>query len=84
MRPEVILTGLDMLDEDGCWLIRNIRAAPVSGAAGPGAVVVTGRDDRCERERCLTAGFDVVLVKSAAPHLLCEVIARLARTRSLD
>lgn len=78
-RPHVVVSDLVMPGEDGCWLMRRIRAALGPTAKRPRAIVVTGRADERERTRCLAAGFDAFLTKPVDPAVLFDVVAWLAR-----
>jgi CheY-like chemotaxis protein len=78
-RPHVVVSDLVMPGEDGCWLMRRIRAAVGSTERRPRAIVVTGRADERERTRCLAAGFDAFLTKPVDPILLLDVVAWLTR-----
>lgn len=78
-RPHVVVSDLVMPDEDGCWLMRRIRAAVGRTTRPPRAVVVTGQPDERQRTRCLAAGFDAFLLKPVDPSVLCDVVAWLAR-----
>jgi CheY-like chemotaxis protein len=78
-RPHVVVSDLVMPGEDGCWLMRRIRAAVGPTERRPRGIVVTGRADERERTRCLAAGFDAFLTKPVDPILLSDVVAWLAR-----
>ncbi|MGH7311257.1 MAG: response regulator [Candidatus Rokuibacteriota bacterium] len=79
MRPHVVVSDLSMPGEDGCWLMRRIRAAVGRTARRPRAIVVTGQADERQRRRCLAAGFDAFLLKPVDPSVLFDVVAWLAR-----
>lgn len=78
LRPDVVVSDLAMPDEDGCWLVRHIRASTGSSARRPGAVAVTANHNERARQRCLVAGFDFFLTKPIDPFVLCTVVERLA------
>jgi CheY-like chemotaxis protein len=78
-RPHVVVSDLSLPGEDGCWLMRRIRAAVGRTAGRPRAVVVTGQAVERERTRCLAAGFDAFLTKPVDPGVLFDVVAWLAR-----
>jgi CheY-like chemotaxis protein len=79
MRPHVVVSDLVMPGEDGCWLMRRIRAAVGRTARPPRAVVVTAEPDERQRTKCLAAGFDAFLLKPVDPSVLSDVVAWLAR-----
>jgi CheY-like chemotaxis protein len=76
--PDVVVTDLGLPDEDGCWLIRSMRAAPKAGARPPRSVIVTANSEWCVRARCLLAGCDAFLSKPVDALHLCAVVAGLA------
>jgi len=78
-RPHVVVSDLVMPGEDGCWLMRRIRAEVGPRARRPRGIVVTGRAEERERRRCLAAGFDAFLTKPVDPAVLFDVVAWLAR-----
>jgi CheY-like chemotaxis protein len=78
-QPHVVVSDLVMPGEDGCWLMRRLRAAAGRMARRPRGVVVTGHADERQRRRCLAAGFDAFLIKPADPGVLVDVVVWLAR-----
>ena len=72
--PDVIVSDLGLPDEDGCWLIRSIRAA----VPPPPIVIVTASSSDVDRTRCLHAGCDAFVAKPVDAVDLCNVVARLA------
>lgn len=78
-RPDVILSDLEMPDEDGYSLIRRIRGLPPErgGLTPVAAVTAYGRVE--DRVRTLSAGFDTHLAKPVDPAELVAVVASLAR-----
>jgi len=73
--PDVILTDLAMPDEDGYWLLSEIRRHADGGVSGLPVVAATayGRDH--SRARVLAAGFLDHLPKPIDPDVLCRAIA---------
>jgi CheY-like chemotaxis protein len=71
-----------MPGEDGCSLIRTIRAMPSHHLASIPAAAVTAhaRDD--ERARALAAGFHMHLSKPVQPAALANAVAALAVNRT--
>ena len=76
--PDVIVSDLGLPDEDGCWLIRNMKAAVRANKRPPRTVIVTSHNDGFVRTRCLLAGCDAFLTKPVDALELCGVVARLA------
>ena len=79
---DLLLSDIAMPGEDGCELIRRIRAMPSLRHATMPAAAVTAhaRDD--ERERALAAGFHMHLSKPVHPAALAKAVATLALSRT--
>jgi CheY-like chemotaxis protein len=76
---DVIVSDVDMPDEDGYDLIAKVRAyEPERGGRVP-AVAVTGHGDPEDRDRLLAAGFDAHLPKPVDAAELVDCIVRLTR-----
>ncbi|MBI3950706.1 MAG: response regulator [Acidobacteria bacterium] len=76
-KPDVIVADIGMPDEDGYWLIHQIRAlAPDRGGRVP-AVALTAYARAGDRERALSAGYQVHVPKPVQPTELAAVIASL-------
>ncbi|MBM4441193.1 MAG: response regulator [Candidatus Rokubacteria bacterium] len=77
--PDVLVTDIAMPDENGYWLIREVRAlGAVTGHRLP-TIAITAHSDAHGPERTLAAGFDAHLRKPVDPWELCRVIAALGR-----
>jgi CheY-like chemotaxis protein len=77
-KPDVLVTDIMMPDEDGYWLIKQVRAlSPNDGGLIP-AVAVTGGMDSKERERLLSAGYNKCASKPINPENLIEIIKEIA------
>lgn len=76
--PDVIVSDLSLPDEDGCWLIRNARAAVRPGTRRPATIIVATDHEDLVRIRCLVAGCDAFVTKPMDALDLCGVVARLA------
>jgi signal transduction histidine kinase/CheY-like chemotaxis protein len=78
---DLLLSDIAMPGQDGCELIREIRAMPSARLASLPAAAVTAhaRDD--ERERALAAGFHMYLTKPVLPAALAHAVATLAGSR---
>lgn len=72
---DVLVSDLEMPDEDGYALIRSVRGSPAAEQLA--AVAVTGslHDD----DSALAAGFDCVLRKPPAVGALVDVVQQLGR-----
>jgi len=78
LRPDVLLSGLEMPEKDGYWLIGRVRAlAPNLGGLTP-AACLTGRSDPEDRARVLKAGFQYHIAKPVALSRLIGVVGLLA------
>jgi CheY-like chemotaxis protein len=78
LRPNVLLSGLEMPKNDGLWLIRRVRAlSPNRGGLTP-AACLTGSTDPEARARILRAGFQYHIAKPVDMTRLLGVVAILA------
>jgi CheY-like chemotaxis protein len=75
--PDVLLSDLEMPEEDGYTLIRKLRALPSRVAAIPACALTAyaGKDDQ---RRALEAGFHAHMAKPAPAADLVRVISALA------
>ena len=80
--PDVMVCDLGMPGRDGLEFIRYIRSHPAGRAVA--AVAATAYAKPEDRERALAAGFDEYLSKPVEPVDLVEVIAKVARAKSVD
>src|SRR2546430_1508313 len=69
--PEVVLPDLVMPGVDGFELARRLRE---QAASPPVLVALTGCSSARDRERVLTAGFDLHLIKPVEPTTLVGVL----------
>jgi len=74
--PDVVVIDLDLPDEDGYTLLRNIWQ--LAAAKRVGTIAATAYAQERDRSRALTAGFDVFLTKPFAPDLLVATVTALA------
>jgi CheY-like chemotaxis protein len=78
LRPEVLLSDLEMPDKDGYWLIRQVRAlAPDLGGLTP-AACLTGNTGPEDRARVLGAGFQYHIAKPFDISRLLGIVGILA------
>jgi PAS domain S-box-containing protein len=76
-RPHVIVSDIGMPDEDGCEMMRHIRAlVPEHGGNIP-AIALTAYVSEQDRTRALQAGFNAHLAKPVNPEELVNLIAQL-------
>jgi PAS domain S-box-containing protein len=77
-RPDVIVSDIEMPDEDGYELIRKVRQAEVkNGFRQVPAVALTAYARVEDRLRALSAGYQMHIAKPAEPAELAVVIASL-------
>jgi CheY-like chemotaxis protein len=77
-RPDVILSDIAMPDEDGYWLVREIRRLPDETIRRLPVLAATAYGREHPRERTLAAGFMDHLQKPIDPEVLCRAVARAA------
>jgi len=76
---DVLLADIAMPDEDGCALLRRIRASGNARIASIPAAAVTAHASEDERRAVLAAGFQLHLVKPIEPAELARAVERLTR-----
>jgi len=81
VKPDVVVTALTMPDEDGYWLLREIRT--LSSEQGGTIPVVAITDDTLDHgaRRIRSAGFNACLPKPIEPWDLCRTLASLVGNR---
>ncbi|HEY4373680.1 MAG TPA: response regulator [Burkholderiales bacterium] len=77
-RADVLISDLDMPQEDGYDLISEIRSHPLDGEAPMPAIALTGTTHTDDLARALMAGYDEVLRKPAELGDLLSTIRRVA------
>jgi CheY-like chemotaxis protein len=79
LRPDVLLSDLEMPERDGYWLIGQVRAlAPDRGGLTP-AACITGHTDPEDRARILGAWFQYHIAKPVDMAHLLGVVGTLAQ-----
>jgi len=78
-RPDVLVSDIAMPDEDGYGLIRKIRSLEKGVSENIPAVAITAYAKEEDRERALSAGFQIYLAKPVELTELISVVARAAR-----
>jgi CheY-like chemotaxis protein len=77
--PDVIVSDIEMPDEDGYELIRKVRQLEAeNGGRTVPAVALTAYGRVEDRLRALSAGYQIHMAKPAEPTELAHVIASLA------
>jgi CheY-like chemotaxis protein len=77
-RPDVVLSDIEMPDEDGYALIRKLRALPRDRGGQTPAAGLTGLSAPEDRARVLQAGFQYYVAKPVDARMLVSVVATLA------
>jgi CheY-like chemotaxis protein len=77
--PDILISDINMPDEDGLWLIAAVRRLPPERGGNVPAIAVTGELDPDMRERVLAAGFQEMLTKPVNLDEVLRVVARLRR-----
>jgi PAS domain S-box-containing protein len=79
--PDVIISDIGMVEEDGYELMRKVRALlPEQGGLVP-AIALTGYATHKDRERALAAGYQLHLAKPVESEVLAAAIASLIGRR---
>jgi len=78
-RPDVLVSDIAMPDEDGYGLIQKIRSLENGATENIPAVAITAYAKDEDRERALSAGFQIYLAKPVELTELISVVARAAK-----
>ena len=78
-RPDVLVSDIAMPDEDGYGLIEKVRLLENGEAQAIPAVAITAYAKDEDRERALSAGFQIYLAKPVELTELISVVARAAK-----
>ena len=78
-RPDVLVSDIAMPDEDGYGLIEKVRLLENGASDIIPAVAITAYAKEEDRERALSAGFQIYLAKPVELTELISVVARAAR-----
>lgn len=76
---DVLLSDIEMPDEDGYQLMRAVRRSPFTHDLA--AAAITGRSSPDDVRRAYDAGFDRVIAKPPEIEALIEVVRTLAAKR---
>lgn len=77
--PDALVTDIAMPEEDGYWLIRELRALPATRGGAIPVIALTAHGAAHGPDRTLGAGFQAHLRKPIDPWELCRAIAGLVR-----
>jgi CheY-like chemotaxis protein len=75
--PDVVVSDIELIGEDGYMLVRKLRALPPSEGGRIPAVALTAFSQSADRVRALAAGFQMHVPKPAEPVELITVVASL-------
>ena len=78
-RPDVLVSDIAMPDEDGYGLIEKVRLLENGEAQAIPAIAITAYAKDEDRERALSAGFQIYLAKPVELTELISVVARAAK-----
>ncbi|HLK40707.1 MAG TPA: ATP-binding protein, partial [Polyangiaceae bacterium] len=76
--PHVIISDIGMADEDGYFLIRNIRTLPNEEKKNIPAIALTAFARNEDRTRALVEGFNLHMAKPVEPTALVRAVVDLA------
>jgi CheY-like chemotaxis protein len=79
MRPEFLISDIEMPGEDGYSLIRRVRASDIPEFRGVPAIALTAYAGPGDRMRALEAGFQMHMAKPVQPAELVLVVANLTK-----
>ena len=78
VRPNVVLSDIEMPGEDGYALIRKLRALPPDRGGQTPAAALTGLGTPADRARALQAGFQDHVAKPIDAGQLLRIVTTLA------
>jgi CheY-like chemotaxis protein len=78
IRPQVIVSDIAMVGEDGYWLVGRLRELPSDLKPNVPVIAATAYGREHSRSRVLAAGFTEHLQKPIDPETLCRLVAKLA------
>jgi CheY-like chemotaxis protein len=76
-RPDVLISDIGMPDADGYALLRKVRAPDTGERGMVPAIAVTGRTSPGDRQRALSAGYQLHLTKPLDAGQLIAGVAHL-------
>lgn len=78
-RPDLLISDIEMPDEDGYSLIRKVRSSDAKLGTSIPCVALTAHARSEDRMRVLSAGFQAHVAKPVAADELIAVITSLVR-----
>lgn len=75
--PDVVISDIGIPDEDGYQLINKVRALPADRGGLTPAIALTGYATNRDRERALSAGYQMHIAKPVEPADLVAAIVSL-------
>ena len=75
--PDVVVSDIGIPDQDGYQLISNVRALPAERGGQTPAIALTGYATSRDRERALSAGYQLHIAKPVEPTDLVNAIVSL-------
>jgi CheY-like chemotaxis protein len=78
VRPDVLVSDIEMPEEDGYALMRKVRVLPAERGGQIPAAALTAYASAEDRKRSLPAGFQVHIPKPVDPAELVAAVASLA------
>ena len=81
VRPEVIISDIEMPDENGYSFIRNLRSVLDEDGGKTPAIALTGRGLPQDKQRSLSSGFNLHLTKPIAPEDLLKAVRTITALR---
>ncbi|MEG5064460.1 chemotaxis protein CheB [Microcoleus sp. B3-A4] len=77
-RYDVLISDIGMPEDDGYFLIREVRALAAEAGGEIPAVALTAYASDRERERAIEAGFQIHISKPVQPDQIALIVANLA------
>ena len=77
-RPDVIVSDIAMMGEDGYWLVTKLRQLAPDPLGDVPVIAATAYGREHSRARVMDAGFSEHLQKPVDPEHLCRLVAKLA------
>jgi CheY-like chemotaxis protein len=77
--PDALVSDIAMPDQDGYWLIGQVRALPPTQGGAIPAIALTAHGVAHGPDRTLAAGFQAHLRKPIDPWELCRAVVGLVR-----
>jgi PAS domain S-box-containing protein len=80
--PDILISDIEMPNQDGYSLIRAIRASHIGESNSILAIALTAHANEADRNRALAAGFEIHIRKPVDPVELVKAMARLIADRN--